>query len=781
MKTKWLAAALAASIFTSSPLSLAFDAFEVNDVRVEGLQRIAEGTVFNYLPIRMGETLTESRTDEVIRALFDTGFFKDIKLSQDGNVLVIKVLERPTIGKIEVSGNHDVPSDKLMSTLKDAGLAEGYVFDRSTLEMVRNELERLYFSHGKYAVKVDTIIDDQENNRVNISIKVEEGYAARIKAIEITGNQEFSDSQLAKRFTLNSTNSISWISRSDQYDKQKLNADLESLRAFYLDRGYLNFKVLSTQVSITPDKRDIFINVNIDEGKPFTLTGYQLAGEFVLPEDELLSLVDLNNNETFSRAKVASVVKNITEKLGEHGYAFAKVNPVPELNEDNNTVKISFFIEAGNLVNVRRVLFEGNTKTRDEVLRRDIIQMESAPINTKMVEDSRTRLNRTGYFSEVKVETRPVSNATDLVDVIFFVEEASAGQLGGGVGYSDVDGLIFNANVSNRNFMGTGNSLDFSFNRSKAYTTYNMNYVNPYHTIDGVSRGFSVYYSETDLSESTSISDYNTDAYGANVHYSMPISPTSRISYGYGFQSTQLETSEVDPVTGGGPPLEIQAFTNMYGKRSDEISIALGWSQNSFDRYMFPQNGVSNSLSLSATVPGSDLQYYRLTYSFQLYKHLHKGFIFSFNTALGYGNGYGDTKELPFYRNFFAGGPRSVRGFEESSLGPRDSSNHPFGGNAMVSASTGLILPNPFEIDSKAVRVTLFFDIGQVYDFENQWRYDSPLTKRHIDDNLRSSVGISLTWMTPMAPLVFSLAEPVSYNKDFDKIKKFSFTFGTVF
>ena len=461
MKIKWLLAAAAAGMLISSPMNvLAFQAFEVKDVRVEGLQRITEGTVFNYLPIRMGDTLTQAQTHEVIRALFDTGFFQDIKLAQDGNILVIQVIERPTIGQIEVSGNHDVSTDKLMATLKDAGLAEGFVFDRSTLELMRNELERLYYSHGKYAVTVETIVEEQDKNRVDVLIKISEGVAARIKDIEFTGNQSFSDEQLLKQFALGESNQLSWIFRKDQYDKQKLSADLENLRAYYLDRGYLNFKINSTQVSITPDKRDIYVNINLEEGKPYQLASYQLAGDYILPEQELLPLVDLEVNQTFSRAKVAKIVKSITEKLGEHGYAFAKVNPVPQINEADGTVNLSFFIEAGNLVHVRRVIFQGNTKTRDEVLRREIIQMESAPINTQMIEESRARLNRTGYFSEVKVETPPVSHATDLVDVVFSVMEASAGQVGGGVGYSDVDGLIFNANVSNRNFMGSGNSLD---------------------------------------------------------------------------------------------------------------------------------------------------------------------------------------------------------------------------------------------------------------------------------------------------------------------------------
>jgi outer membrane protein insertion porin family len=648
---------------------------------------------------------------------------------------------------------------------------------------MRNELERLYYSHGKYAVKVETVIDEKEKNRVDIAINVQEGNAARIKAIEFTGNQDFTDAQLSKVFNLSKSNAFSWFSHTDQYDKQKLSADLETLRSFYLDKGYLNFKIHSALVSISPDKRDIFVTINLEEGEQFTLTDYSLAGDYILAPEELIPLINLKKGEVFSRSDVANVVKLITERLGEHGYAFAKVNPVPELDEQNNTVKLSFFIEAGNLVHVRRVTFVGNTKTRDEVLRREVIQMESAPVNTRWVEDSRTRLNRTGYFSEVKVETVPVSHATDLVDVVFTVEEASAGQLGGGLGYSDVDGLIFNANVTNRNFLGNGTSIDLNFNHSKAYTTINMSYLEPYYTIDGISRGVNAYYSKTDFSKSTSISDYNTDAFGANVNYSVPTSPTSRFNFGFGYQNTKLFIPDrsVDGAGNVFPALELGRFVDEYGTKSDEVSVVFGWSQNTFDRYMFPTNGLSHGLSVSTTVPGSDLQYYRITYNMQYYKSLAYGFIFTSNAALGYGNGYGDTKELPFYRNFFAGGPRTLRGFEENSVGPRDSTNNPFGGNVLATGTLGLILPNMFNIDPKAVRAVVFVDAGQVYDLENQWRFDNGSVKRHDDDSIRTSIGASITWMTPMAPLVFSYAFPMNYNKEQDKIKRFTFTFGTVF
>lgn len=777
MKNRWLLGVV--GLLSQFALTVhALESFVVKEIRVEGLQRITEGTVLNYLPVHVGEELPESRSSEILKALFETGFFQDIELTRDGNTLVIKVTERPTIGKISVSGNKDITTDNLLSSLKTSGLTEGHVFDRSTLEMVRNDLERLYFSHGKYGVKVETTVEPQKHNRVTIAIDIDEGQAARIKSINIVGNRKFSTKELLSSFTLAPTNPLSWVTRSDQYDKQKLSADLESLRTFYLDRGYLNFRILSTQVSITPDKQDIFITINVEEGLQFKLGGYQLSGDTILSEAQLMPLIDLKVGETFSRAKVADAVKRITDRLGEEGYAFAKVNPVPDIQENERKVNLTFYVEPGLRIYVRRITFEGNTKTKDEVIRREIIQMESAPVNTKRVEDSRARLNRTGFFTDVKVDMRPVAGTTDQVDVVYTVEEASAGQLGGGIGYSDVDGLLFNANISNRNFLGTGKSIDFNFNRSKAYTTYSMAYNNPYYTIDGISRGFNVFYSETDLGKSTSITSYTTDALGANVSYGMPMSPYDRLTYGYGFQATNLKVGSFLPV-------EIQSFVDQNGTHSNEFTLAVGWVHNTYDRFVFPENGLQQAAGFTVSVPGSDLKYYRLTYNLQWYRSLGKGFIFTTGGTLGYGDGYSTTGVLPFYKNFFAGGVRTVRAFEESSLGPRDSLNNPFGGNFLATGTAAIIIPNFFSPETKSIRIAWFVDGGQVYDISNK---NSPLVPNNVtrnpDDNssigFRYSTGLSVTWMSPIAPLVFSLATPLNEHEG-DKIQRFAFTFGTVF
>lgn len=767
-------------------LGFCFETFTVREIRIEGLQRIKEDTVHNYLPIHVGEKMAESQTGEVIKALFDTGFFQDIHLKRDGDALVINVVERPTIGSIKISGNKDIKTENLLSTLKNLGLAEGHVFDRANFELMRNELERLYFSNGKYAVKVDAKVEKQPHNRVNIKIDIDEGRAARIKSINIIGNAKFTEKQLLKNFTLSQSHALSWVSRSDQYDKQKLNADLEALRTFYFDRGYLNFRIISTQVSITPDKQDIYITVNLEEGDQFTISQFQFAGNTVLPDSELMPLVNIKEGEVFSRAKVADIVKQLTERLGQEGYAYAKVNPVPELDNADRKVKLTFYFEPGKLVTVRRILVEGNTKTKDEVVRREMIQSEGAPVNTKLMEDSKTRLNRTGFFSNTKVEMRPVAEAPDQVDVVYSVEETNAGQLGGGIGYSDVDGLLFNANVTNRNFMGTGNSMDLSFMHSKAYTTYSLAYNNPYYTLDGISRGFNLFYSRTDLANTTSITPYVTNIYGGNLLYGMPISPYDRVTYGLGYQSTELNTRGMNA-----DPTEITNFImqngpedDLYSKfNSDEVALALGWTHNSLDRYLFPRNGLQQSVNLNMTVPGSDLLYYRINYNGRWYKNLGRDFIFTTMGIVGYGNGYSKTDDLPFYKNYFAGGAHTVRGYDENSLGPRDSLGNPFGGNFLVASQTTLILPNFFAPETKSIRYGVFFDVGQVYDLSHDTTTNA--------SGLRCSAGLSLTWMSPLAPLTISYAIPINNVKQEvndqgqivqrgDKLRQFGFTFGTV-
>lgn len=770
MNNRWLSA-LVVSVLTHYSASAYADSFVISDIRIQGLQRITEGTVLNYLPVHVGDELPDSATTEVIKALFETGFFQDISLEREGDILVINLVERPTIGKITVSGNKDITADNLLTTLKTSGLSEGYVFDLSTLEQVRNELERLYFSHGKYGVKVETQVEEQDKNRVCITITIDEGQAAHIKAINIVGNQQFSTSTLLKNFTLSPTNITSWVLQADQYDKQKLSADLEALRTFYLDRGYLNFQIISTQVSITPDKQDIYITINIEEGCQFTLDAVSLAGDTILPVESLMPLVCVKEGEIFSRSKAADTVRLLQDRLGQEGYAFAKVNPVPDIHDADKTVSLSFYVEPGNKIYVRRVLFEGNTKTKDEVIRREFVQMESALFNMSSIEESRLKLNRTGYFTDVKSDIRPVPGTTDQIDVVFVIEEAQAGQLGGGVGYSDSDGLLFNANVTNRNFMGSGNSLDFSFNKSKAYTTYNLSYTNPYYTPEGISRGFNIFYSKTDEGKGTNITNYSTDAVGANISYGIPISRVDRLTYGYGVQSTHLGFNEATV------PLQINNFINIHGPNSQEVNFAFGWSHNTLDRLIFPQNGLQQSFGITTSLPGARLQYYRLSYNHQWYKHLGGGFVLTSSALLGFGGGYGKTHALPFYKNFFAGGIRTIRGFQESSLGPKDSLGNPFGGNLLTTASIGVVIPNFLMPDLKSVRFAWFVDAGQVFSTIAKSNPEAPSA---YPSGFRYSTGLSATWISPIAPMVFSIAVPLNRHPG-DRVQYPAFTFGTVY
>lgn len=779
MVNKW--AILAAGMLGTLP-AWAFESFIIQDVEIVGLERISEGTVLNYLPVQIGDRFEAAQSAQVLKDLYATGFFENIELAKEQKSLVITVTERAAIGKISVSGNEAIKEEELLKNLKEAGLAAGRTFDRSILERMRLELEQMYFSHGKYGVEIDIQEDVQPRNRVNISITIQEGSAARIKSINIVGNEAFSDAQLKKKMSLASSNVMSWFSKKDQYAKQKLGQDLETLRSFYLDRGYLNFKIVSTQVSITPDKQDIYITINLDEGVPYTVKGFSLSGQLPIDASELTALIDLQEGEIFSRTKVSEIVTQMSNRLGDEGYSFAKINPVPELDEEHHQVHIQFYVDPAARVYVRRIDFEGNLKTQDQVLRREMTQLEGAWVSTKQVELSKAKLNRTGYFNDVKVETRPVPGSLDEVDLKVKVDEASSGQLGGGIGYSDVDKFLINANVSNRNFLGTGKSVDFAFNRSRAYTTYNLGYLNPYYTINGISRGFNVYYSETELSESTSIANYTTDALGGNLHYGIPLTDYQRVTIGIGVNSTKIAVQRVMGIPDVSVvPFEISKFLSDNGARNNAISLAMGWNYNSLDRYIFPENGWKHSTSATVALPGSDLQYYRLTHNTQMYKSLGHGYIFTFTGVLGYGDGYGKTDGLPFYKNFFAGGSRTVRGFDESSLGPRDSLNNPFGGNFMAAASLGLVVPNYFSPETKSVRFSLFIDGGQVYDLGHNQKVDflgEPVSRN--PKGLRYSVGASLTWMSPLAPLVFSFAKPINAD-EFDRVKKFSFNFGTVF
>ena len=737
----------------------AFEAFKVTDIRVEGLERISPGTVFNYLPIKVGDTVDTDDTVNAVKALFKTGFFSDVRMERDGTVLVVYVKERAAISSIKITGNKDLETDKLLEGLKDIGLAEGRVFDRSLLDKVEQELRRQYFSRGKYAVKIQTTITPLERNRVGILIDISEGEVARIKQINIVGNHAFTDKELRKNFTLDTPSFLSFITKNDQYSKQKLSADLEILRSYYLDRGYLNFNIISTQVSITPDKKDIYITINISEGSQFRIKEVTLSGELVLKPEELFPLVKINPDDVFSRKRVTEAVDRISAKLGDQGYAFANVNTVPDVNESDRLVNLAFIVDPGKRVYVRRVNVKGNITTRDEVLRREMRQMEAGWFSAEKVERSRTRLQKLGYFEDVNVETPAVPGTTDQVDVNYSVTETSSGNITAGVGYSQTSGILFNASVSQDNFLGSGKRVSFAFNNSKVTTVYNFYYTDPYYTINGVSRGFGIYYKKTDADQAN-ISSYTTDTYGANVNYGIPINEFDTVRVSPEFQNLKLkETSE--------SPNQVTDFINQHGNDFNTVMLSSSWSHDTRNKALFADDGGLQSISVSAAVPGSGLEYYKLGYEQRRYVPLTRDLTLSMHAQLGYGDGYGDYNNLPFFENYFAGGVRSVRGFEDNTLGPKDSNGNPIGGSVQVVGGAEVLFPIPFVEGTKSFRLGTFFDIGNVY---------SDLSNFDATD-LRYSVGVSSLWISPLGPLAISLGFPLN-DKSGDNVQNFQFTVG---
>ncbi len=740
----------------------AFEPFEVLDIRVEGLQRISAGTVFNYLPIKVGQTIDTEDTVFAVKALFKSGFFNDVSLERDGSVLVVYVKERAAISSIDIEGNKDLDSEELLEGLKEIGLAEGRVFDRSLLEKVEQELRRQYFSRGKYAVKIDTTVTPLDRNRVGILINVSEGRAARIKQINIIGNHQFSDKDLLDEFSLTTPNMFSFFTKSDQYSKQGLSADLETLRTYYLDRGYLKFNINSTQVSITPDKKDIYVTINVTEGHQYKISEVTLSGDLVVPADELFPLIRINPGDVFSRKQVTESVDRISTLLGDQGYAFANVNTAPEMDDEAFEVNLGFFVDPGKRVYVRRINIAGNTGTRDEVLRREMRQMEGGWYSTEQVERSRTRIDRLGFFEDVNVETPTVPGTTDQLDVNYSVTETSSGSVTAGAGFSQSSGVLFNASIQQENFLGSGKRVAFTFDNSEINTVYRFAYTNPFWTVDGVSRGFSLGYRKTDADEAN-LSDYSTDTRNADINFGIPINEYDTIRFSVGYQGLDLKANSSSPD-------QVTDFIDQHGDSFDDAVFTASWSHDSRNRILFTDTGGLQRISLETTTPGSGLEYYKLTYQQQRFIPLTRELTLGLKGNLGYGDGFGDFEQLPFFENFFAGGVRSVRGFEDNTLGPRDSDGDPIGGAFLVVFNAEVIFPIPFVEDAKGVRLSAFFDVGNV--FENYDSFDA--------GDLRYSAGLAGLWLSPLGPISMSLGFPLNAESDDDE-QRFQFTVGTFF
>ena len=747
------------------PFAHAIESFVVKDIRVEGLQRISAGTVFNYLPVKVGDTLNEKYSQEAIRALFKTGFFRDVRLERQGNVLIVTVIERASIGSIKIVGTRELSGEDLKESLKQVGLAEGRIFNKLLFEKVGQELRQQYFSRGYYAVNVKSTVTPLERNRVAINIDVAEGRPAKIREINIVGNRRFSDKELRKLFTLGPKPWYAFFSKRDQYSKQKLGGDLERLRNFYQDKGYLEFNIDSTQVSITPDKEQIFITVNIIEGNKFTITGFKLTGKFVVPEEELRDLVTIKPGSIFSRKAVTETTKKMADHLANNGYAFANVNAIPDIDKENSQVSFTLFVDPGKRVYVRRINFSGNTATRDEVLRREMRQLEGAWYSSEKIQRSRTRLNRLGFFDDVNIETPAVPGSPDQVDVNVNVKERPTGNFLFGIGFSDVEGVLLNASITQSNLFGTGKRLNASIDTSGAVKNFSISYVDPYHTPDGISRGFNVFSTKVDAAEADTAA-YNTKTLGAGVFYGIPLSETHRLSVGGDIERIDIETTTSSAQVA-------QDFVARHGTSNSMLKTTLGWSYDTLDSTLLPTKGSIQRLSLELTVPGSDIEYYRVTYLAGRYWPVSARTSLKIKGEVGFGDGYGGTDNLPFFKNFFAGGSRTIRGFDSRSLGPRDTlpPNDPIGGDRRVLGNVEFLFPVPGTTqEQKSMRLSLFVDAGMVY---------GPGEKLDLRE-LRYSTGLAFNWFSPVGPLSFSIAAPLN-DKPGDKTQSFQFTLGVPF
>ncbi len=758
IRTIFISACLLFVLLGSSAL-FAAEPFIIKDIRVNGLQRITAGAVFNALTVKVGDGFDDGLSGDVIRELFQMGFFSDVSVEQSEETLIINVKERPAITSIELEGNEDIETDKLLEAFGDVGMTVGRVFNPLVLDKVKNELLQQYYNNGKYSAEVDSKITTLERNRVAILISVVEGSAASIKKINIVGNKSFSDEEILKEFELTGPTLITFYTNSDQYSKQKLSADLERVNSFYQDRGYINFKVESTQVSISPDKNGIFITINVNEGKVHTVSEVKLAGELIVSPDKLIPYVIVQPSDVFSRKKATQTSEYITTVLGHAGYSFANVNMIPEIDKETSTVKVTFFVDPGKRVYVRRVIMEGNTKTRDEVLRREIRQMEAASISTNAVEHSKSRLSRLGHFDEVDVETLPVSGTSDQVDVKYTVKEKSSGNILAGAGFSQSQGLVLNASISQNNFLGTGKRMSASFNNSAVNTIYSLGYTNPYYTIDGVSRGYNISYRTTDADEANT-SSYTTESFNMGVNFGLPLNESDKVGLGMDLEFTSLDIDE-NLFFG-----EINNFIAENGSSYTNLKATAVWGTDTRNRAIFATRGGSKRLSGVITVPGSDLEFYKISYNQKQYFPISSHTTLYLNGDFGYGDSYGDAESLPFFENYYAGGKGSVRGFNDNTLGPRDVFDDPIGGSVKLVGNAEFIFPVPFMPESKTVRLSTFVDAGNVYDDE-------------IDlGELRYSVGLSAKWLSPFGALSFSLAMPINDGDD-DEVQTFQFSFGS--
>ncbi|HTF98026.1 MAG TPA: outer membrane protein assembly factor BamA [Cellvibrio sp.] len=859
--------------------------FRVSDIRVEGLQRVSAGTVFSALPIRVGDTLTQADIQSATRELFKVGYFSDVAIKRDGDVLVLVIKERPAINKIELKGNKAIKTENLMDSLKENNLSEGQIFQRATLEGITQALQREYVNQGRYGASVKIEIEDMPRNQVKVLVKIDEGSPSRIKMINIVGNTKYTEEELIDLFELKTTGMWSWISGNDKYNKEKMKGDLERLESWYMDRGYLNFKIDSSQISLSPDKSKIFITVNITEGDIYKISSVELAGDPAIDEEIIRRMILMQPGQVFSQILMTTSEEYVTKRLGNEGYTFAKVEGMPERNDADKTVKITFFIEPGKRAYVNRVNFRGNTKTIDEVLRREMRQMEGGSANSAQIENSKVRLERLGFFKEVKVENKEVPGTSDQIDVEYTVEEQPSGSMGLQVGYAQYSGLLFSASIQQNNWFGTGKQVGFSFSHNRYQTSYNFNYNDPYFTPDGVSRGVSLYYTKSDYG-SYNITPYSTNVYGGKLNFGYPISDIERIGFDIGLRSlevtptsyssqeiirsprgweeglpyiTQSEAYELElrELYGFDYPsgsfetkfatdemLGPKGFLDIYGDTFNDAQASVYWLRSTLNRGILANRGAQQQISFEISLPGGDLEYYKLNYNGQLFIPLNRLFTLKLHTRLGYADAYGDLDELPFFENFYAGGFGSVRGFERNTLGPRstyireaptrvatiwddlngdgiqqtsEQSGYTYilcedptlaGYAANVPCTPGELVTNVNSSNYVGRNrgafggnvliqggAEILFPLPFIKDqrsvqttlfFDAGNVFDTDCGKTQINcydvdfDHINASVGLGLTWISGFGPMTFSIAEPIRENEA-DRTEVFQFSLGQTF
>ncbi|WP_249322201.1 outer membrane protein assembly factor BamA [Halomonas sp. PGE1] len=756
--------------------------FEVSDIRVEGLQRVSAASVFNAFPVSARDRVDDRELAEATRSLFATGLFEDISLARDGDVLIIQVVERPTISRLNISGNRRIGDDELRQGLRQAGLAEGEVLQLSTLEEIQRELEGVYQGQGRYSATIETSVREIDEGRVQVDVEINEGAVARIRQINLVGNRAFDDDTLRDVFELNDRPGriFGWFSR-DEYSREALAGDLERLRSFYLDRGYVNFNVESTQVSISPDKSQIFITVNVDEGRQYRIGDVRFVGDLQISEREARELLEVAPGQVFSRSDVTASSEALRARLGAEGFAFASVDGIPEVSASDDTVDLAFRVDAGRRAYVRRIEFIGNTTTQDEVLRREMIQLEGAPASTQSITQSRQRLERLGFFRQVDVETRPVAGEPDKLDVTYTVEEQPSGSISASVGFSQSAGVIYGVGLSQTNFLGTGNRVNVGAQRSDTFTSVNFGFTDPYWTLDGISRGYNLYYRETDY-EDSDISTYSTDAYGAGINFGYPINEITRLNFGAAVEDLTVKTYR-------DTAQEITRYVDEQGADAQSLKLTASWTRNNLNRGIMPTAGNYQRLSLETAVPGSDAEYYKLrAQARQLFPlNDNHDWALKFSGEVGYADVVGNDP-YPFYENFYAGGLGSVRGFTANTLGQRTTPpesggrDRTLGGNVLMQGSAELLFPLPFIEDRRSLQTSLFLDAG------NTFLTDCYATETGTSNcssgvdlgDLRYSVGVGLSWLTPVGPLTFSIAEPLN-DESGDDTQFFQFSLGQTF